>query len=317
MYCKRMKTSIKISALICFLATAALAADVIRGASVRVAAMYVAPDSSSAKLGEVGRGREIIILDRSRQWLQVQANLAKEPFEQRLVSGWILDKGIVLTDTPDADKIIYGEAVDSEDQASRRRGRRGADLDALRLYYRVFDMFPNSPLAGESLYRAADIKWQLDKLDVFSKPSAQQQDAYLRGEIDTSLMKQVIKKFPNTKWAELADYRLIDNKICGDWQSQSRCPEKEAETFEKYANEHPQSPKTNEALYEAAWRYGALIQIYKTEEDPKKSEEAKNKAIAIAQKVASASPDSDWGARARRLIYLVQQNVPTYGNTIE
>ena len=124
----------------------------------------------------------------------MQANVATKPTEERIVSGWILDKGIVLQTNPDGPKIIYGEAVDSEDEASRRRGRRGADLDALRLYYRVYDLFPASPLAGQALYRAADIRWQLEKADIMTKPSAQEQDAYLRGEIDTEWMKLIMKK---------------------------------------------------------------------------------------------------------------------------
>ena len=30
-------------------------------------------------------------------------------------------------------------------------------------------MFPNSPLAAEALYRAADILWQIEKADVSSR----------------------------------------------------------------------------------------------------------------------------------------------------
>jgi len=37
----------------------------------------------------------------------------------------------------------------------------------------------------------------------------------------------------------------------------------------------------------------------------------------LAQKVASQYPDSDWGARALRLAFLIQQNVPTWGNNIQ
>jgi outer membrane protein assembly factor BamD (BamD/ComL family) len=298
-------------------APAAHAADYIHGATVRSAVMYLSPDTGSDKLGDVGRGREVIILEKSRNWLHVQANVASKPYEERIVSGWILDKGVLLTTNPDAAKILYGEAIDSEDEASRRRGRKGADLDAMRLYYRVYEMFPASPQAGEALYRAADIRWQLEKADIYSKPSAKQQDAYLRGEIDPEWMKLVMKKFPGTKWADLAAFHLIDNKVCGDWQGASKCPEKEADLYEKYANEHPQSPKAAEALYNAAWRYSALIQIYKTEENPKKSDEAKSKAVSLAQKVVSQFGDSDWGARAVRLAFLVQQDLATYGNATE
>jgi hypothetical protein len=297
-----------------FASATAFAADYVHGACLRSASLYISPDPSSAKLGDVGRGREVIILEKTRGWLHIQSNVATKPYEERIVSGWIVDKGIVLPTTPNADKIIYGEAIDSEDEGSRRRGRRGADQDALRLYYRVYDMFPDSPLAGQALYRAADIRWQLDKLDVMSKPSAKEQAAFMRGEINDEWMKLVIKKFPGTKWSDLAAYQLLDNKVCGDWQGASKCPSKEAEMYEKYANEHPQSTKVAEALYNAAWRYAALIQIYKSEEDVKKSDEAKGKAVSVAQKLASQFADTDWGARAQRLAFLVQQDVPTYGN---
>ena len=311
-----LKFPTAVLAALLLLATGA-SAEYLHGATVRSATMYISPDKESPKLGEVGRGREVIILEKTAGWIHIQANLGTKLDEERVVSGWILDKGVVLASSPDAARILYGEAVDSEDEASRRHGRRGADLDALHLYYRVYDMFPTSPLAGESLYRAADIKWQLDKLDIMSKPSARQQDAYLRGEIDPQLMKLVMKKFPETKWADLAAFDLIDNKLCGEWQGSSKCPEKEAEVYEKYASEHPQSPKVAEALYQAAWRYSSLIEIYKSEDDQKKSDDAKSRTISLSQKIVAQFPDTDWGARALRLVFLVQQDVPTYGNATE
>ncbi|HXY15092.1 MAG TPA: SH3 domain-containing protein [Terriglobales bacterium] len=285
-------------------------ADIQRGAMMRVASIYIAPDASSAKLGDIDLGREVIVLETSRDWLKVEANVT----EERTLTGWILGKGVVMTSTPDGDRILFGEAVDSEDQASQRHGRRGAAQDAMHLYYRVFDLFPKSPFAGEALYRTADIKWQIEKADVMSRPSAREKEAFLRQGMDEELMKQVIKKFPGTKWADLAAFHLIENKLCGDWQGSSKCPEKEAELYEKYANEHPQSPAVAEALYDAAWRFSALMEIYKTEDQPKKSEQSKAKAIATAQKAATQFPQSDWGARAERLLYLIQQGVPTYGN---
>jgi hypothetical protein len=123
-----------------------------------------------------------------------------------------------------------------------------------------------------------------------------------------------MKKFPDTKWAYLSAFHLIDNKLCGDWQGQSKCPAKEAEIYEKYAAQYPQSPAAAEALYHAAYRWAALIEIYKTEENAKKSEEAKARAIAVAQKAIAQPPQADWSARARRLLYMVQQGIPAYGN---
>ena len=284
-----------------------------RGAMVRVGTLYLSPDRDSAKLGDVERGREVIVLETSRNWLHVEANMT----EEKMVTGWLLDKGVVRASTPNGDKILFGEAVDSEDQGSQRRGRRGAAQDAMRLYYRVSEYFPNSPLAGEAMYRSADIRWQIEKADVSSRPSAKARESFLREGMEEKYMKEVMKKFPGTKWADLAAFHLIDNKLCGDWQGVSKCPAKEAETYEKYANEHPQSPAAPEALYDAAWRYSALIEIYKTENEAKKSEESKNKAIALAQKVASQYGQNDWGARAQRLLYVVQQGIPTWGSAEE
>ena len=296
-----------------FLAQPATAADFQRGTVVRVAQVYLSPDVSSAKLAEMDRGREIIVLETSREWAHVEANLN----EERTVSGWVLDKGVIRASTPNGDKILFGEAVDSEDQATRRHGRNGAAQDAMRLYYRAAEYFPTSPLAAEAMYRSADIRWQLEKADVSTRPSSKERESYLREGMEEKYMKEVIKKFPGTKWADLAAFQLIDNKLCGDWQGSSKCPVKESEIYEKYASEHPQSPAVAEALYDAAWRWSALMEIYKTEEEPKKSEEAKGRAIALAQKVASQSSPANWVTRAQRLLYLIDQGVPTYGNVTQ
>jgi hypothetical protein len=299
-----------------------------RAALVREAVIYLSPDTSSAKLGEAGRGREVILLERARNWLHVEALLGfaqtpdpafveDEDMEGKTITGWILDSGAVWASTPNGDRILFGAAVDSEDEASRRHGRRGADQDALRLYRRIYDLFPTSSLAGEGLYRAADIKWQIEKSDVMTRPSAREKEAYLRQGMDEQPMKLVMKKFSGTKWADLAAFHLLDNKLCGDWQGSSKCPDKEAELYEKYVKEHPQSSAAPEALYNAASRRAALVEIYKTEEQTKKSEESKNRAIALAQQLVSQYPQSDWSARGQTLLFLLQQGVPTYGNATQ
>jgi outer membrane protein assembly factor BamD (BamD/ComL family) len=288
-------------------------ADTLRGTPIRVASIYLSPDSSSNKLAEIERGREVVILETSGNWLHVEAALT----EEKIITGWMMKKSVVQGSTPNGDKIVFGEAVDSEDQASQRHGRRGAAQDAMRLYYRTAEYFPHSPLAGEAMYRSADIRWQIEKADVMSRPSAKEKEAFLREGMNDEFMKEVMKKFPGTKWADLAAFHLIDNKLCGDWQASSKCPEKEAEMYEKYANEHPQSPALVEALYDAAWRRSALIEIYKTEDQSKKSDESKTKAIALAQKAVTQAPQSDWGTRAQRLLFMIEQGIPTYGNTTE
>ena len=318
-----MNLRLTLLAAIIVAVTSLAAAQAQRGTLVHEEAIRVSPSADAAKLGEVGRGHELVIIDSSRDWTHVEAIL-REPrkdadeddpeSEGKTITGWISSKALVNLTTPNGDKIVFGEAADSEDQASRRRGRRDAAQDAMRLYYRVYDLFPTSPLAAEGLYRAADIRWQMERSDVLTRPSARERDSYMRGQIDEEWMKLVIKKFSGTKWADLAAFHLIENKLCGDWQAASKCPDKEADMYEKYAKEHEQSPTAPEALYDAAWRRSALIEIYKNEANQKKSEEAKSRALALAQKIVSQYAQSDWSPRAQMLIFYVQQGVPTYGN---
>ena len=300
----------KVAALLLLLSPTLASASAVRATSIRVAGIYLSPDRSSPKLADVDRGREVIFLGTSGDWVHVEANLT----EERTVTGWMQNKGLVQATTPDGDKILFGEAVEAEDQASQRNGRRYAAQDAMRLYGEIAELFPQSPFAAEGMYRSADIRWQIEKADVMSLPSAKEQESYLRRGMNEEFFKKLIKKFPNTKWAYLAAFHLIDNKLCGDWQGQSKCPAKEAEIYEKYATEYPQSPAAAEALYHAAYRWSALIEIYKSEDQLKKSEEAKGRAIATAQKAITQVGPSDWAARAQRLIYMVQQGIPTYGS---
>ena len=303
-------TSRTLTLLFCLLLSRFAFAQNPHGILVREAIVRINPDESSAELGTSSRGSEVAVLESSHNWIKVLAPTGPE----RVTTGWIMDKGVVRTTTPNGDKILFGEAADAEDQASRRNGRQGAARDAMRLYFRVFDFFPKSPLAGEALYRSADIRWQVDYNDVMTLPSARQMDPDARPRIDEDYMHEVMKKFPHTKWADLATYHLIDNQLCGDWQGQSKCPERESEIYEKYAKEHPQSPKAPEALYNAASRQAALIEIYKTENEPARSDQARSRATALANQVSSQYPDSDWAARALGLAYFVQQNIPLYGN---
>ena len=309
----RVLRAIQVGVVLGLLLASAVASDYQRGAMIRFARIYLTPDSNSSVLGSIARGRDLVILETTPGWVHVTANLT----EVKTVTGWIVDKGVIRAAQPDGDRVLYGEAVDSEDQASRAHGRNNAAQDAMHLYYCVAEYFPQSPFAGEAMYRAADIRWQIEKSDISTRPSAKEKEAFLREGINEQFMKEVIKKFPGTKWADLAAFHLIENKLCGDWQGDPKCPAKEADYYEKYVNDHPQSPAAAEALYDAAWRYSALIEMYKTDEQLKKSEESKGKAIAIAQKVASQYPQSDWGARAQRLLFLIGQGVPTYGNSIE
>jgi hypothetical protein len=306
------------------LAAAPASATIERGIMLQPGVIYINPSDQSAKLSDIGRGREVAITDRAPGWLNVVGTVGvtqeaedEEP-QDRNVTGWIVDKGVITVSTPDGDRILFGEAFNCEMEASKRGGRPGAGLDAMRIYARIAEYFPKSPLAAESAYRAADIRWQLESADALSRPSAKMRDPELHHQIDEDFMRQVMKKYAGTKWADLAAYHLIQNKLCGEWEAAAKCPETEAAIYTKYADEHPQSPKTPEALYKAAWRYSALIEIYTTANEAKKADESMTRSLNTAKKLVAQYPnDTDWSNRAMRLIYMVQNKIPTWGNGVE
>lgn len=147
-----MRKTAFIVTFMCLAATALLALGE-RGSPVTEAMIYISPDASSSHLARAARGRELVILDATEKWLHVEALLSdpqpdieyavnEDEDEGKTVTGWIMRRDVILTSTPDGDKILFGEAVDSEDQASQAHGRPGAAQDAQRLYYRVADLFP-------------------------------------------------------------------------------------------------------------------------------------------------------------------------------
>ncbi len=309
----------KLFLLPALLLSTAFAAE--HGTLVRAGTLYVAPGTTSAKLMQVERGRDMVVLEHTNMdnnvWIKVFVTIIQGE-SQRDVTGWVTSNGLVGASTPNGDQIIFGEAVDSENQAEQRGGRKGAAQDAMRLYYRLWDIFPNSPLAGEALWRSADIRWQLEKADILPRPSSREMDPDSRAQMEDHWMKDVEKKFPHTKWSDLAAYDMIDNKVCGDWKGLAKCPEKESDLYEHYAHEHPQSPKAPEALYNAAWRQAALVDIYRLNNENDKSASARKKAISLAQEVAAQyGQQGDWKPRALDLIYKLEQNVPVFGNQAE
>jgi hypothetical protein len=317
-----MSRSILLSfaAFLLLASTLAFAAVGPRGVTIREGAIYISPDTGAAKLSNIGRGREVVVLERSPGWIHIVGTVESNPEleTERNVTGWMLDKGIITPDVPNGDKIVFGEAVSCEYEASERGGRRGAAQDAMRLYSGLSEYFPNSPLAAEAAYRAADIRWQLDLADQRTRPSAKLRDPSMRVPVDEAFMKKVMKKYPGTKWADLAAYHLIDNKLCGEWEAQAECPLKESEIYVKYVDEHPKSPKAPEALYNAAWRQAALIAIYKTGNQQKKADDAAARSVSLSKRLTSQYPDAnDWSNRAETLIYMVQTGIPSFGVTVE
>jgi hypothetical protein len=297
-----------------------------RATALYVAALYISPNTTAQRVDRVQIGREMVVAEKTTGWLRVYANT--DIVEERRsddpefgaseipppISGWMQAKGVVVENTPNGDQILMGAAADQESLASDPRGPVNAARTARLLYRRLVEMFPNSPLAPEAAWRAADIVWQLQKADSASRPSSKEREAYMREQMDEDAMKKIIKYYPHTRQADFAAYELLDNKLCGDWQGQPKCPEKESEIYEKYAAEHPDGPRTAQALYQAVYRQSVLSDMYAADGSDKKSDSAHGQARELVAKLKEKFPQSDYTARAVALVYKLDEGIPVYGN---
>lgn len=299
-----------------------------RATVLHTANVYVMADASTPPVITVSPGHEIVVLAHNGPWVNVFANTdakedadpdSKPEFEDPAnnpdpSSGWIRDKGIVGPTTPNGDALIFGAAAEFEAQASSPHPPKDAAASAHLLYKRVGDYFPNSPLAAEAAFRSADIRWQLDKLDISTLPSAHEQEAYLRPQLYEGELRRVMKMYPGTPQEAQAAFDLVDDKLCGDWLGLPKCPETEADLYLKYADRYPGGPKSAEALYNAAYRQGALVTMYTVDEQKKRADEAAKRCQQLAEELAHDYPKTDWAARAATIAFRVKQGIPVYGN---
>jgi hypothetical protein len=291
--------------------------------------VYVAADADSQKVSLVTPGHEVVVLERNGPWVKVFANTDvnddaneddrnKPEFSDDAnvtpASGWIRDKGIVGPTLAGGDAILFGSAANFEDEAAHPHAPKGAAGSAHLLYKRVAEYFPDSSLAPEAAWRSADIRWQLEKFDSSTLPSAKEQEAYLRPQLYEGEMKKVMKNYPGSKFAALAAYDLLDNKLCGDWQGLPKCPEMETGLYQKYAQQYPDGPKSAEALYNAVYRQGVVVTMYLVQEDRKRSQAAAQRTQALAQDLRQKYPKTDFAARGDSIAFRVAQGIPIYGS---
>jgi hypothetical protein len=299
--------------------------DATRATLLKTSDVYVAPDANSQKVSTVTPGHEVLIVERSGPWVKVFANTDVEErtesedepeFSTDAAaiprSGWVRDKGIVGPNTPNGDRLIYGMAASMEAAASEPHAPKSAAGGAHLLYRRVAEYFPASSLAGESQWRSADIRWQEEKFDAATLPSAKD-EAFMRPQLYQKALQKIVKT-GSGKYPALAAYDLIDQKLCGDWQGLPKCPEMEAGLYSKYADQFPDGPKTPEALWNAAYRQGVLVTMYTAAEDKKRADVAAQRAHGFRDQLVAKFPNSDYTARAVSLVYRVEQGIAVYGS---
>ena len=136
---------------------------------------------------------------------------------------------------------------------------------------------------------------------------------HLREQIDDEEFRKLKKNYPHSKWADLADWDMLDNKVCGDWQGSTKCPEKESEMYEKYAQEHPESPRAPEALYNAVYRQGGVEQHVLRQWRRQKGRRGRGKSRNHRRYHCHQISPINYAARAASLVYQLQESIPIYG----
>ena len=298
-----------------------------RATVVHTANVYATAESADPPIATVTPGHELVLNQKNGAWVNVFANTDEKEQDPdsapefvdpnskpNPASGWVRDKGIVGPRTPQGDAILYGAAAELEARAAEPSAPKDAATSAELLYRRTWEYFPESPLAAEAEFRSADIRWQLEKNDNSTLPSAHEQQAFLRPQIYEGELKRVMKNYPNSPEAAKAAFDLIDNKVCGDWQGLPKCPEMETGLYVKYADHYEGGPKSAEALFDAASRQGALVTMYLVDDDRKRSQEAAHSCQALADRMRKEYPQSDFTARAESIAFRVSQGVATYGS---
>jgi len=303
-----------------------VAPDARRGVVLHTADVYVAPDGNSQRVSTVTPGHEIVVNEKSGPWVSIFANTdiqersetEDEPefsTDEGSIprSGWIKDKGIVTSATPNGDKLIYGAAATWEAAASEPHAPKTAVGSAYLLYRRVYEYFPSSPLAAEAQFRSADVRWQEAKFDASTLPSWKDPDPNMRPKLYQKDLERIVKTGTG-KYPALAAFDLLDIKVCGDWQGLTKCPERETELYAKYADAFPDGPKTAEALWDAAYRQGVLVTMYAAEENKKKADVATQRVHQFRDRLVQNFPNSDYTLRAISLVYRVEQGIAIYGS---
>ncbi|MGH9481614.1 MAG: hypothetical protein ACRD1L_05930 [Terriglobales bacterium] len=283
-------------------ALGAQAAPLQKAVSLEPAAIYLGPDATSAKVGALRPGMDIGIQAVSGDFAQIFAGATG-------ISGWIPNQGYARLDDPAAPEVIFGAAVNYENQAEDAAGEQQAANDAARLYFSIYSDFPAAARAAEALYRSAEIPWEL-KLSQEPRRRSPSERLFP----DDSALRRVASKFPGTPWAARAQYQLlVEHFTCGDWVEKPECVEKEFNAYQDYVKKYPVSPVAAQAAYDALYRAAIAWTLYRAPGAHHDDGKARNFARQVssgADAMARLYPATDWTAQAALLAFKVDHNTP-------
>lgn len=261
--------------------------------------IYLNPDTSSSRVGQVRPGMEVGIQGTSGDFVQVFLG----------VSGWMKNRGLARYADPQAPEVIFGAAAQLEDTAETQADDRQAATDAARLYFSIYNDFPASARAAEALYRGADIQWQVKMSE-----EPERRNPTERQFPDDSGLRRVISKFPDSPFAARAAYSLlVEHFTCGDWNQKPECVEKEVHTYQDYVKKYPRGPVAAEAAFDALYRQAIAWSLYQASGPQHNAGKAESYQREVAVSAAALQQDyrgTDWAARGAFLAFRVAQGTP-------
>ncbi len=263
--------------------------------------IYISPDAGSTPIGQILPGDDVALMGVNGDFAHVFVH----------VSGWVPNRGLLPLHTPGADRVLMGAAIHLEQEARKYAGEDQEAKNAARLFYRITDDFPTSPLVPEATFRAGRIAWQLN-LNQYGTPSGEY-NYMLRGR----LLERVLHKYPKTPWAAEAAFLLLRKKLtCNNWMAKPSCIEKEGNVYRSYVEHFRSGPRTAEAMYQVAEHDSAAWWVYSRpgkKQNLGKSRSAMKKAGKWIARLQQQYPDSDWAREAVFLNYEMQNGLRPQG----
>jgi len=126
----------------------------IRGSYLCLSGQEIPSNSPTSR-----EGREVVILETSGNWVQVEANLTEERNHYWLDAR---QKGVVRTTTSERRTRFSSvrQSIFRRPSQPQSWPQREPRRTPCAFTIELLNIFPTSPLAGEAMYRSADIRWQ-------------------------------------------------------------------------------------------------------------------------------------------------------------
>jgi outer membrane protein assembly factor BamD (BamD/ComL family) len=258
---------------------------------------------------------------RYKDWLRVKGGSAE---------GWLTERNVVSLHAPGAAARLLVAARDIEEPPPSRYGQPPL-LNALALYSRFLQFFPNSEYEAFTLYRygqvadrlAAEARRKADQelspeekrsdtglmswngLDEYKKWGLNFSLDHLGGEYryDGQVYARILKDHPRSPWADNAAYALLKLSRADEWEGFPDGPLAELPKWQAFLRKYPASELAPKVLLEIGYLDRVLHEVHSHEKNfvsPAKANKYRRAAIDVFGKIRRQFPGTEFAARAEK-----------------